>query len=151
MKNIDKIAIGGFTASFGVYYTNIASSFISNLNLNPTIYNLTVGGMPELFTGLLGVRLANGAANLFSKMVENKDVEVLRREVLPKKLDSILENVDKNKTLYSTLAAGGAILGFGIIDESVYNLSGGTQDLNDILMYGLGVGIASYYNYLHKK
>ena len=145
IEPVDKIATLGFIGSFATYYTNVATGFINEMNLNPDIYNWTVGGLPEFFTGLLGVRLAKEAANLGTKVLETQTAQEIK-EKLPKTLDSILENVKDNSVLYSTIAAGAIIMSAGTVDETIYNWSNGTQDVQDIFKYAAGVGIGSYFN-----
>jgi hypothetical protein len=148
MHKFDKFALGGFLTSFGIYYMNASNHFISDLNLNSTLYNYSVGGIPEYFTGVLGVRLANLAGEFYKKILDSKKIKNIKK---PKNLESFLNNIKENSLTYSTISATTLILGLGTIDETLYNISGGTQDLKDILMYALGVGTTITYNYKTQK
>ena len=140
MEFFDKVAGGGFIGSFGVYYINTSTHVISNLNLDSEVYDWTIGGFPEFFTGMFGVRLANLT---LEKILENDVISDFSFNFLSWNL---MDNINYNSLLYSTIVAGGGIIGLGTLDE-IYNFSNGSEDLMDVVKYSLGVFVAGIYNF----
>jgi hypothetical protein len=112
MELTDKIAGIGFLGSFGAYFANMKYHFFDRA-ISPNLYDWTIGGLPEFFTGMAAVSLA---------------------DIVAKKVGI--------KSLIPAALAAGSLVGFGFIDETVYNISNGYQDITDVFKYALGSGAA---------
>lgn len=148
LPKFDLVAGLGFVSSFGIYYANKEFGILDEINIPQELYNWTIGGLPEFFTGIFGVRIANGfSSSIFQNSAYRK---IINSDIIPKNVRRLEEHLNSNNVLYSSLAAGSLIIGGGALDE-VYDFTNGTQDLEDIVKYSLGVSTSIVYNVLRKN
>ena len=108
MDKTDIAATAGFLGTFATYYANAKWHIIPEIN--QTVYDWTIGGLPEFFTGMATICLADKLAPLL-----------------------------KMKPKTAMKLGGLALLALGTTDECIYNISDGMQDPTDIAKYAMGL------------
>ncbi len=120
MDKTDVSAGLGFLGTFATYYANAKYHFANGIN--PVVYDWTIGGLPEFFTGMATVCLADKLTPTYNKAVEKLNLNKLKM------------------TSKTAMKLGGlALLALATTDECVYNISHGMQDPSDIAKYGAGL------------
>ncbi len=127
-KLYDIIMSAGLVGTFIAYYAEKAHHFVEDLGIRGELYHWTVGGLPEFFTGAVGIRLGDAILNFASKKIQPL----------------------KNYAVRTGLTAAG-IIGLGTLDEVVVNISGGTQDPWDIAKYAAGVSVSIAIGAVYNK